>query len=363
MTRPGAARSLLLAFAVLGAVAAGCGDDGSPSATPDGGGGAGGAGGTGGNGGAGGGGSGGGSGAKSYVPFSSMNWVDQMARVGGFEQIKTIRKAATFSATDFGDLMATSPTGTKIADIYAHTADLRVKVQGRKQDHPYGKGFGTDALGKDMDALIAKAISDGAAGKDIKVQGQIVEKTLIRFFYESVYHELLARTTKGYDEAFGYYGTSPDNAAQKGIASSVKGRDDKLKTTLNATIFQSFLDGRDALARAVPSGMGMVTKDQVPALETAIKSVDEKALLSFAYGVGNYFATLPTAADADAAGTLAEGHMFFNIIEDYMRAKDTAAADFIRSQLDSASYAMPKSVDAAGIVMHIETTFGIDVTP
>jgi hypothetical protein len=301
--------------------------------------------------------------SSAYMPFATANLTEQMAHVDAYERIRTIRAKTDFAASDFGNLVATSPTGGTIADIYVHTPGLRDKVVGRTQSHPYGAGAGTNALGKAMDAVIAKAIADGAAGKDPKVHGQIIHKTLQRFFYESVFHELSARSATAYDVAFGYTGldVSGDRSKAKGIAATAVARDERFSTDFHGTIFQEFLKGKAALDQKVAgAATGVVAKGQLPALEAAITEIDQQWLRVFAYSAGYEF--VDVAKNAEPGQVLAEAAMYFEIIEDFMKTRDADAAAYVRAQVDATPYDRATTIDTTGIAARINKTFGIDVT-
>ncbi len=301
--------------------------------------------------------------SSAYMPFATANLTEQKAHVDAYERIRAIRAKADFGASDFGNVAATSPTGGTIADIYVHTPGLRDKVVARTQDHPYGAGAGTNGLGKAMDAVIVKAIADGAAGKDPKVHGQIIHKTLQRFFYESVFHGLSERSARGYDVAFGYTGldVAGDRARAKGIAATAVARDERFKTDFNGTIFQEFMKGKAALdQRFAGARTGVVAKGELPALEAAITEIDKQWLLAFAYSAGYEF--VDVAANAEPGQVLAEAATYFTIIEDFMKTRDADAAAYIRAQIDATPYDKATTIDTAGIAARINQTFGIDVT-
>ncbi|MBI4510006.1 MAG: hypothetical protein HY698_10260 [Deltaproteobacteria bacterium] len=299
--------------------------------------------------------------ATSYIPFSASNMAAQQARVGIYEEIVAIRKATGFDKTKCGDIAGTPAAGT-IAEAYTRNdatgGVLRDKVNGRKDDHAYNKDA---TIGTTMNAIITEAITKCHAGTlSAALAGQFVDKTLQWFFYASVYHELALTSAGGdtapakLDEAFGYYGRSTDGATSRGISGTAKKRDDNFGLTLNNTIFQLFLQGRDEVA----------AKNFAAVTETA-KKMDQNLLAVLAYSVAREFKELP--ADAAPDVKLAEGKNFFNIIEPYMLKGSTAEtktdAEYIRAQIDKTTFDKAKEIDAAGIVSRIEKAFGIDVTP
>ena len=297
-----------------------------------------------------------------YTPFETANLTEQQAHVNAWERIRSIRGRADFAAADFGDVAAPSPTGGTIADIYVNSG-LRDKVLASVQSHDYGAGAGTNAVGKAMDGLITKAIADGAEGKNARVQGQIIDKTLQRFFYESVMHKLNARNAMTYDEAFGHSGFdfAGDTAKAKGIAYTAYHRDEHFPTDFHGTIFREFLKGKVALdQRFAGTNPGRVDKGELPDLEAAMAEIDRQWLLVFAYSSGYEFADL--AVNPNPPPILAEAAMYFNIVEDFMKTRDAEAAAYIRAQIDATPYDRATTIDTAGIAARINQTFGIDVT-
>jgi hypothetical protein len=296
-----------------------------------------------------------------YTPFSASNMEAQQARVGLYQEIAAIRKDKAFDKTKCGDLAGTPAAGT-LAEVYtradATAGVLRDKVKGRKDDHSYNAGA---TLGVTMDEVISKALADCHAGTlEAKLAGQLVDKTLQWFFYASVYHELVetlkaAEPGEKWDEAFGYYGRSPDGTASNGIAGTAAKRDTDYGLTLNNTIYDLFISGRDKVASKDTTGM-----------TTSGEDIDKNLLLIFAYSTAREFVELPGAAtDLDKAVKLAEGKAFFQIIEPYLEHSAKADADAIRAEIDKFDLAKPetvKDINASDIVKKIETAFGIDVT-
>jgi hypothetical protein len=294
-------------------------------------------------------------GTSGYIPFSASNLVAQQARVSLYEEISAFE--ATVDQSKCGDPAAATPAAGTILEVYRRNditgGILEEKVDARKDDHTYNDQI---PIGKDMNDAILDALAACHAGTLAPaVAFQVVEKNLQWFFYASVYHELHlgalndAESQEKWDEAFGYYGRSLDGLTNRGISATAAGRDEDLGLTLNDTIYDLFIQGRDQLAG---DGTGIA--------QTAA-DLDARLLLVFAHATAHEFIELP--GSADAAEELAEGRAFFSIIEPYMISIDATNAAFIRAALDAATYETAGEIDAAGIVSRLETAFGIDATP
>ncbi len=318
-----------------------------------------------------------------YTPFSEANLEAQRARVALFEVITTMTDADTFGAASFGafqvDLTAadgaarcqprTAPASGTIADAFLQN-ELCLKVVTRKQDHGYAAGTGTDAVGKAMHALISQNLQAGAAAADketAEAAGEVVKKTLLRFFYESVYHEMVARSPKGWDEAFAYFGRSADGTQEKGFAATAKKRDTNFGTSFSDDIFGLLIAGRAELQRAV-NAKGLALDDatatlavgESPELERVIEQIDKKMLLVLAYSSAREFATIatePTIAFAEAAA-------FYRAIQDYLASKDMVRTAEVTALVDQGLVAFKdKPESAQKAIALIESIFGIDATP
>jgi hypothetical protein len=192
-----------------------------------------------------------------YQPFEAGNYQNQLLRVGAYTQIVAIRKAEDFSSADF----------VTIEDLYINTADLQSKVQGRGDDHDYAEA---GSIGDTLDGEIVAAIAAGKADDAIKVQGQIIDKTLQRFFYLSVFHEMMKSQAAaaaapdveaGWDEGFGYFGVANDGADQSGIAATLGKRDLEFGVTLVSDVFNGLVDGRCLVADVDYAGLVPIIDD------------------------------------------------------------------------------------------------------
>ena len=259
-----------------------------------------------------------------YVPFDAANYESQLLRVGAYDQIVALRKSDTFSAADF----------VAIEELYS-AADLSLKVQGRTDDHSWASAVD---IGAELDAAIMGAIVDGAAGIDIAIQGQIVDKTLQHFFTLSVYHEgrksadsanAIEDMQMGWDAGFGYMGMSNDGTTTTGIAKTLASRDEEFQTSTVDAGFNGLLAGRCALAEADPAAA-------LVALEDVDRALLQGMALSVVHEMDEY--------DEDPMIKGWEGQLFWNIVDDYVRALDAAAADAIDAEFDKGVDALDASV-------------------
>lgn len=248
-----------------------------------------------------------------YEPFNAANYENQLLRVAAYDQIVAIRKSEGFSAEDFAEIEA----------LYVDTAELSAKVAGRTDDH-------ADAAVVDIGAVlhadITAAIAAGKAGDNIAVQGQIIDKTLQRFFALSVYHEgrKAADTAEtpegiqeGWDEGFGYFGVSNDGTATTGVASTLAKRDAEFGLSLVDTAFNGLVAGRCAVA----------DDDREQAL-AALEDVDRALLTGFAASVVH---EMDEYAD-ESEIKFHEGLLFWNAARDATNTRDPAAAATIDAE-------------------------------
>ena len=234
-----------------------------------------------------------------YQPFDAGNYQNQLLRVGAFEQIVAIRKSESFSAADFDT----------IEDLYVNTAGLQGKVAGRGDDHDYATLV---AVGAELDADIMAAIDAGRNDVDIAVQGQIIDKTLQRFFYLSVHHEMMKSQAAdaagpdvqaGWDEGFGYFGVGNDGSDPTGIANTIAKRDVEFGFGLVAQVYNGLLDGRCLIA-----------EDDFGSIAPVIDEVDTAMLRGFALSVMHEMDEY--AEDPLIKGW--EGLLYWNIVSPYV---------------------------------------------
>jgi len=303
-----------------------------------------------------------------YQPFDPANLQNQLARVDAYEAIKSTRKGDGFAATDFGDLLImdpalSTPSETTIASLFVETAGLAEKVEGRGDDHSYAL---SGEPGVRMNEMVRASIAEGgdAAAMDrddvlsIDWHGQQVDKTLQRFFYLSVHHELVLGARKNWDEAVGYYGRSLDGEDSRGIAGTVASRDENCSLGLNDEIFAKLSEGQCVLDAALDeAGVDELDPSTIPELQAIIDDIDLNMLTAFAISASREFRDLPSSEKP--AIKLIEGRLFFDILEPFMMDRDAAAAKFIRAEVDKMD---PADVDAEGIVTAITEVFKIEQT-
>ena len=288
-----------------------------------------------------------------YLPFASANLEAQQIRNALYLEIDAIASDAGFGKARCGKVDA--PAAGTIAEVYtrddAKAGILREKVKGRIDEHAFNLNA---PIGTTMDAIISSALSECDAGTmEPVVAAELVGKTLLWFFQASVHHELVLGvkgdldSPEKWDEAFGYFGRSPDGATSRGLALAAKDEVDAMfGTALHEGIYRAFIAGRNQL----------VAKDLTGLAATGTK-IDTDLFVLLAYYCGREFIELPT--EAMPTKELAEGKALFNAIEAFMKSKAPAEAKYIRDQIDATTWANPKTIDAAGIVQRLETVFGI----
>jgi hypothetical protein len=273
-----------------------------------------------------------------YQPFDTANYQNQILRVGAYTEIVGIRKSDDFKASDF----------ERIEELYQTAASLQEKVQGREDDHDYAS---TVAIGALLDQEITEAIAAGTSNDEIAVQGQVVDKTLQRFFYLSVFHEMMKSQNtdntadgieKGWDEAFGYFGLNNDGDTPTGIAATIQKRDIEFGFTLMSDVFNGLLDGRC-----------LVAEGNYGDLVAVIERVDLALLRGFALSVVHEM-------DEYEENPLIkgwEGLLYWNIVAEYVNTQDTGVHDTIQAEFDRG----PESIDPDVVRAAIVGAFGFDL--
>ncbi|MBI5495680.1 MAG: hypothetical protein HY904_11700 [Deltaproteobacteria bacterium] len=251
--------------------------------------------------------------AARYLLLGAGHDVGVAGWLTAFAEIHDVRKGNTappFEKADFA----------QIESIY--DASLAAAVQGISG----GPAWEPVDAGAAMDALIVAAIARGKDSQDatdIDELGQLIEKTLVRFLYLAMHRSMTvgADQARGWDEAFTLYGRSADGTVNEFLADEVAEYDADLSLAQNAKVFAALVAGRCA----VLSGDAAARAAQAAAAEEAVRS-------SFAYAAGKYFKAL-SEGSMDRV-QLAEGAMWFNIAEPWMRAHGKAAeADTVRNWL------------------------------
>ncbi|MBI2375600.1 MAG: hypothetical protein HYV07_16515 [Deltaproteobacteria bacterium] len=310
-----------------------------------------------------------------YVAFDAANFVPQQIRVGAVGQMVGKMKegeASPFSAT-------AAAAGFEAAEaLYESSADLRAKVQGRTDDHFAEK----PNVGQAIDGRIMEAFAMGKTATtalSVTISRQIVEKSLIGFFYFSVYHELALGQRAKWDEGFGYYGAPVDNgeANRLGLASVATKRDATNGTSLASDVFAGFVDGSCALAKALEeTGLETIDLSTRADVAAAVSAIDAKLVAVLAYSVGHEAFEMKELAEGLSAGDpidelwikLAELDPYFRAIEPGMNGRggeSAARAERIRMAIDAAwsdpSGAALRAFPAQAVIDDLSAEFSIAV--
>ncbi|MSP91729.1 MAG: hypothetical protein EXR79_07990 [Myxococcales bacterium] len=311
-----------------------------------------------------------------YTPFLQANLQNQLVRVAGFHAIQALRKSADFKADSFGETCAkwnvagTTPTDlSKIASLYVESAELQTKVKARKDAHTHNKDA---ALGLAIDASVCGAIEAGAkaggvarnAVGSIDWHAQVVDKGLQHFFYLSLYNYLVAGTRKGYDEGVGYFGRALDGSTDaKGLAATVKARDENCGTAHAAGIWEQLKKGRAELEKTLAAAGKTGNEDAVPPSAAALEiaaDVDRRLLHVFALSMGRELLELQQGTDP--AIKLIEARMFWRMLRPHVAAHDQAKGTQLVADLDArlGQDDPAKGQPAFGLTA-LQTVFGLDV--
>lgn len=315
-------------------------------------------------------------GTAEYVAFDAANHANQDLRVAAFADMTTAM------AQGYAEPFSPATAAAKFSEaqgLYENTAELRAKVQGRTDDHFDDK----PNVGMEIDAVIMEGFEEGKTATTAlaaNLAKQKVEKTMIRFFYLSIYHEMVAGKAKNWDEGYGYYGANSTNqeSSRKGFSSVATKRDSNNGTSLAAEIFNGLVDGSCELAKALDAAdADSVDWKSVPALKTTVETTDRKMQEVLAYSAGHEAfdmveiqAVLATDPDAPADMwiKLAELDPYFAAIEPLMIARggeSAARATRIRAQIDAAwadrSGGWMAGFEAQMVIDDLEAEYGIDV--
>ena len=315
-------------------------------------------------------------GTAGYSPFLQANLQNQLVRVAGFHTIQSLRKSADFKAEAFGGTCAkwnaagTAPTDpTRIASLYVESAELQTKVKARKDAHAHNKDA---ALGLAIDASVCGAIeAGGLAGSvarkavgSIDWHAQVVDKGLQHFFYLSLYHYLVAGTRKGYDEGVGYFGRALDGSTDaKGVAATVKARDENCGTAHAAAIWDLLKMGRAELDKTLLAAGKTGNEDAVPLSAASLDiaaDIDRRLLHVLALSLGRELLELQKGTDP--AIKLIEARMFWRMLRPHVAAHDAAKGTKLAADLDARlQQDEPGKVEPAVGLAAIQTVFGLDV--
>jgi hypothetical protein len=315
-------------------------------------------------------------GSVRYVAFDEANYENQQLRVGAHTQMVALMDAAKEDASKAAANFADAE------ELYTDTASLADKVAGRNDHHLSD----TPNVGADMDADIRAALAAGAAATtelEANLAKQVVDKSLTEFFFLSVHYEMVLGARDKWDEAFGYFGATDDNAEgdAQGFAAVAKKRDAGNGTTLREEIFNGLVDGSCELAKILEAeGTESIDVTQHESLWSIVEETDLAMQKVLAYSAGHEAFDMQqlqedlTAAPGDAAleGSmqvkLAELKHFFLPLERLMTAaggESDTRATMIRGEIDAAEAAADNSwmasFDAAGVEQALEAEYAIDI--
>jgi hypothetical protein len=265
-------------------------------------------------------------GAVTYAAFDPANHVSQDARVEAQAQINEAIAAVTADPTQAAAVFA------QVEVVYRDTTELQAKVQGRADDHFPGDPAAAQ-VGVEIDAFITDGIARGKVATtalDVTVAKQLIDKSLTRFFYLSVFYELALGERAKYDEAFGYLGTGADNdpASLRSVAAIALKRDGDNGTTLEPDLFTGILAGSCALdKRLTADGVEQLVWTEDEAYAAEVRGIDERMKKVLAASVGHEFFEPVSALPPDEAVVkLYEGALYFYAIEMDMAALGGQAA-------------------------------------
>ena len=308
-----------------------------------------------------------------YTAFDAANHAEQDARTQAHVDLMALLEEGVDDAAVRSDRFAAAQA------IYASTAELQGKVEGRTDDHLDGR----PNVGAEIDARIQQAFVDGGAAtstRDADIAAETVNISLIEFFFLSVFHEMVQGQAAKWDEAFGYFGSGADNALDdvRGFALVARDIDAEAGVALEARMFQGIVDGSCTLA-------GKLAAQDVETIDV-LNDVDMKAhideidaaarlvLANFAIVEATEIAEKQEDLAAspgdqalidEARVELHELNLFFLPIERLLRAEDDAAtADAVRGPIDEAladeTDAWVDTFDAAAVIETLRAHFEIE---
>ena len=300
-----------------------------------------------------------------YIAFDPANYANQTLRVGAYDDMLARMKEAEMDPTTAAAKFAEART------LYEETASLRSKVMGRIDPH------NDAAIGAELDAEIIEGLDEGAAATtalEANLARQKVDKTMIHFFYVSVFYEMTVGARKNWDEAFGYYNggsSTNEEASRKGLASVATKRDGTNNTTLAETIFNAIVDGSCELATALhEQEVEELDYTTVPALKSVVEQADEDMQKVLAYSAGHEaFEMVELQGDLSTVEAmnemwikLAELDPYFKGVEPHMSTPKQVA---IRAAIDAAwadpTGAWMATFPAQMIVEDLAAEFSIDI--
>jgi hypothetical protein len=311
--------------------------------------------------------------SSGYTAFDVANHAEQDARTQAHVDIMELLEEGVDDEAVRADRFAAASA------IYASTAELQGKVEGRTDDHLQGK----PNVGAEIDARIQQAFVDGGAAtttRDADIAAETVNISLIEFFFLSVFHEMVQGQAAKWDEAFGYFGSGADNSLDgvRGFALVARDIDEEAGTALEARMFQGIVDGSCTLATKLAE-QDVETIDVLndADMKAHIDEVDAAARLVLAnFAIVEATEIEEKQEELEAAPgdqeimdemrvELHELNLFFLPLERLLRAEgDTAVADAVRGPVDEAfaddTNAWVDTFDAAGVIETLRTHFEIE---
>lgn len=313
-----------------------------------------------------------------YLAFDAANHAAQDLRLRYIdEMVKEFDDVAAAFSTS-----AAAAAADRVAAKYAAAdANLKGKVEGRKDLH-YAAGDTRYNVDADSDGKndMAEAVEDGIQGlrnatsaHEVRVAKQVFQKGgLQRFVYLSVIEELKKPSKQHYDEAYGYLGTGPTNAAPRGMAALAKSRDGNNGTTLQSELFSMVLDGACTLEKAT----FRLNKDAFELSEDSdyaahVTLMDERLQVLFAYSVGHELHDMVVAQNNPATShvKMAEAEGFLATLKPYLLQAGGQRAQFAadlereineaKAELNTSTW--PSRFPAAQLLQTLEALYGIDV--
>ena len=310
-------------------------------------------------------------GAAAYTPFNAANHASQDQRIALQATI------GAMAADALADITKAPAVFAEIEGLYASTADLQAKVQGRADDH-FPDDAEAKAVGKAIDADIVAGIARGkgaTAEVDVDIAKEIIDKSLTRFWYLSVYHELIEGDRVTYDEAFGYLGTGAKNDASGllSIASVAAKRDATNGTTYEKQLFEGILAGSCAIDKALKAADAeSLDWKSDEAYAKVVAEIDGLMLKVLAASVGHeLFEPLATADPEEAKVAFHEGAHYFFAVEKAMiamggsaatdAAKIRAMVDAAKTKLDAGDAGWLAGFDSDFVRDRVASAFGVTV--
>ncbi len=225
--------------------------------------------------------------------------------VQSYESIGILRKLAKTSETP----------GQVFADIeneYTKNG-LNTRIKNRidaHAEHPVAD------LGIFLDKQITAAIALGKAAaspEDIALAGQVIDKSLIMYFYTAMYGVLHEDKTTSVEEATAIFGLSNDGLTGKGLAKTALARDVRFRTALGLTALTPQIIAHLGQIKAEKSRLGLVDALLAHVLLLSVLYEVEDAAIELEKDV-----PVPSAV----IEKLVEGRVYWEAVAPHMRRKE-----------------------------------------